>query len=195
MKRRISRVLCILSAAVFCLSGCAAVSIDAEHPEEGVRVEVVSSDPEHPVNLTVTVDGQELAALKTEDGTEGSALLDGTYLARFDTDSSMFHASEAVSGRGTLTVEDGKMRIHVPLQSKKILNLFPGTAEDARKEGAELLQPVEEEVTYPDGLTEEVYAFDIPVPQLDEPFALALVGTKGKWYDHMVTVSDPQPAE
>ena len=32
----------------------------------------------------------------------------------------------------------------------------------------------------------------LPVPVLDEPFNLALIGTKGKWYDHEVIVSNPE---
>ena len=36
-----------------------------------------------------------------------------------------------------------------------------------------------------------MYGFDIPVPALDEEFDVALVGTKGKWYDHKVCVSNP----
>ena len=50
-------------------------------------------------------------------------------------------------------------------------------------------------VTYSDGMTEEVNGFDIPVPALDEEFDLALIGTKGKWYDHKVSVSNPVPLE
>ncbi|MBQ7657668.1 MAG: sirohydrochlorin cobaltochelatase [Butyrivibrio sp.] len=67
-----------------------------------------------------------------------------------------------------------------------------GSAEDAQKDGAELLQPTTDTVTYDDGTTEEVNGFDVPVPYLDEEFDLALVGTKGKWYDHKVVVSDVQ---
>ena len=40
-------------------------------------------------------------------------------------------------------------------------------------------------------MTEEVYGFDVPVPVLETEFDLALIGTKGKWYDHKVSVSDP----
>ena len=120
-------------------------------------------------------------------------LEDGVYTAEFDTDSSMFHANEACDGKGTLTVQDGKMTIHVSLASRSIVNLFPGIAEDAKKEGAELLQPTEDEVTYSDGLTETVYGFDIPVPYLDQEFDLALIGKKGVWYDHKVSVSNPEP--
>ena len=46
---------------------------------------------------------------------------------------------------------------------------------------------------YSDGTTDEANAFLIPVPYLDEEFDVALVGKKGTWYDHKVSVSDPQP--
>lgn len=126
---------------------------------------------------------------------EKAVLPDGTYTADFDTDSSMFHVSEACGGKGTLTVENGEMTIHISLMSKKIVNLYPGLAEDAAKNGAELLMPTEDTVTYSDGMTEEVYGFDVPVPALGEEFALALIGTKEIWYDHKVKVSDPKPLE
>ena len=103
----------------------------------------------------------------------------------------MFHVSEACDGKGTLTVKDGVMTIHISLGSKKILNLYPGLAEDAAKDGAVLLEPTTDTVTYSDGMTEEVYGFDVPVPVIGEEFDLALIGTKGKWYDHKVKVSDP----
>ena len=119
-------------------------------------------------------------------------LADGTYSAKFDTDSSMFAVNEANDGRGVLTVKDGKMTIHISLASQKIVNLFVGTAEDAAKEGAELLEPTVDTVTYSDGTTEEVYGFDVPVEALDKEFDLAIIGTKQKWYDHKVSVSDPQ---
>ncbi|MDO4633752.1 MAG: hypothetical protein Q4B01_07840 [Eubacteriales bacterium] len=122
-------------------------------------------------------------------------LKDGVYSVKFDTDSSMFHVNEACEGRAILTVEDGEMTVHIALPSKNIVNLFAGKAEDAQKDGAELLEPVEETVTYKDGFTEEVYAFDVPVPALDEEFDLALIGKKQKWYDHKVSVSDPTEME
>lgn len=107
----------------------------------------------------------------------------------------MFHVNEAKEGRGELTVKDGQMTIHVSLASKKIVNLFPGTAEEAQADGAVLLEPTTDEVTYSDGMTEEVYGFDIPVPAIGEEFDCALVGEKGKWYDHKVKVTDPVKAE
>lgn len=118
-------------------------------------------------------------------------LEDGIYEAVFDTDSSMFRINETCDGKGVLTVHDGKMTIHITLLSKKILNLYEGLAEDAEKEGAVLLEPTIDSVTYSDGLTEEVFGFDVAVPYLDEEFDLALIGEKGKWYDHKVSVSNP----
>lgn len=146
---------------------------------------------------------QQESAANAETPVEGTAsdrkaenaLPDGIYEADFNTDSGMFHASEACNGKGTLYVENGRMTIHVSLESKKIVNLYCGLAEAAAAEDAELLEPTVDTVTYSDGYTEEVYGFDIPVPALDEEFDLALIGTKGKWYDHKVSVSDPQPLE
>lgn len=132
---------------------------------------------------------EKAAPAQTETVFEEIAFSDGVYQAEFDTDSSMFHVNEACDGKGTLTVADGKMTIHISLTSKNILNLYPGLAEDAQKEGAELLMPTEDTVTYSDGTTETVHGFDIPVPALDEEFDLALIGKKGKWYDHRVSVS------
>ena len=129
-----------------------------------------------------------------EPAKEKEKLPDGIYTADFDTDNSMFHVSEACDGKGTLRVENGEMTIHISLGSKNIINLYPGLAEDAKKEGAQLLYPTVDTVTYSDGFTEEVYGFDVPVPALDEEFDLALIGTKGKWYDHKVIVSGPEPA-
>ena len=110
-------------------------------------------------------------------------LADNTYVATFTTDNGMFHVNEANNNKGILTVENGEMTIHVSLAGKGILNLYPGLAEDAQKEGAVLLEPTTE--------SEEVYGFDVAVPYLDKEFDLALVGTKGTWYDHKVMVSDP----
>ena len=117
-----------------------------------------------------------------------AALPDGVYTADFETDSSMFHTSEACNGKGTLTVENGVMTFHVSLASKKIVNLYPGLAADAEANKTAWLIPTVDTVTYADGTTEEVYGYDIPVEALDTDFQLAILGTKGKWYDHTVSV-------
>ena len=98
----------------------------------------------------------------------------------------MFHANEANDGKGTLTVKDGQMTFHVSLVSKKIVNLYVGMAADAEAHEGDWLQPTTDTVTYSDGLSDEVYGFDIPVEALDEDFQLAILGSKGKWYDHTV---------
>lgn len=171
------------------MSACAGKTEDQQEAaveETAPAAEEVTEEPEE----------SEAAAEVQEDTAETTqaALPDGTYDAEFSTDSSMFHVSEACDGKGVLTVENGQMTIHVSLASRKILNLYPGSAEDAQKDGAQLLEPTVDEVTYSDGLTDEVYGFDIPVPALDEEFDVALIGTKGKWYDHKVCVSNPVEA-
>lgn len=142
-------------------------------------------------STATTTESTETETVSTETAQDKAQLPDGVYTAEFSTDSSMFHVSEACDGKGTLTVKDGVMTIHISLGSKKILNLYPGLAEDAAKDGAVLLEPTTDTVTYSDGMTEEVYGFDVPVPVIGEEFDLALIGTKGKWYDHKVKVSDP----
>ena len=122
-----------------------------------------------------------------------AALPDGVYAADFETDSSMFHPNEACNGKGTLTVENGVMIFHVSLASKKIVNLYPGLAADAEADKTAWLIPTVDTVTYTDGTTEEVYGYDIPVKALDTDFQLALLGTKGKWYDHTVSVCNAEP--
>lgn len=138
----------------------------------------MSQKPQEPSKKAFAADTQTLA--------------DGIYQADFDTDSAMFHVNETCDGKGTLTVKDGKMTIHITLTSKNILNLYPGIAADAQKEGAVLLEPTTDTVEYKDGTTEEVYGFDVPVPALEEEFDLALIGSKGKWYDHKVSVAAPE---
>ena len=136
---------------------------------------------------------------KTDDYNGGDvtepALADGVYTADFNTDSSMFHTNETCDGKGVLTVKDGQMTIHVSLVSKNIVNVFLGTKEEAQADGAELIEPTTDEVTYSDGTTDEVYGFDIPVEKLDEDFNVAIIGKKGTWYDHVVSVSNPVPQE
>ena len=135
---------------------------------------------------------EELGTSATSSSDTTDAVLeDGTYEAEFKTDSGMFHVNEANDGKGVLTVKDGQMSIHISLTSKNIVNLFVGKAADAKKDGAELLQPTTDTVTYDDGTTEEVNGFDVPVKALDKDFDLALIGTKGKWYDHTVSVTNP----
>ena len=171
-------------SACLLLGGCGAgQAADATSAESTVAAQESTVTPTESTETVETV--------STETAQNEAQLPDGVYTAEFSTDSSMFHVSEACDGKGTLTVKDGVMTIHISLGSKKILNLYPGLAEDAAKDGAVLLEPTTDTVTYSDGMTEEVYGFDVPVPVIGEEFDLALIGTKGKWYDHKVKVSDP----
>lgn len=171
-------------SACLLLGGCGAGQVaDATSAESTFAAQESTVTPTESTETAETV--------STETAQDKAQLPDGVYTAEFSTDSSMFHVSEACDGKGTLTVKDGVMTIHISLGSKKILNLYPGLAEDAAKDGAVLLEPTTDTVTYSDGMTEEVYGFDVPVPVIGEEFDLALIGTKGKWYDHKVKVSDP----
>ena len=171
-------------SACLLLGGCGAgQAADATSAESTVAAQESTVTPTESTETAETV--------STETAQDKAQLPDGVYTAEFSTDSSMFHVSEACDGKGTLTVKDGVMTIHISLGSKKILNLYSGLAEDAAKDGAVLLEPTTDTVTYSDGMTEEVYGFDVPVPVIGEEFDLALIGTKGKWYDHKVKVSDP----
>ena len=197
MKKNILIVIALLSVMLF--GGCGnnnnvqesdfAVNATVEENAEGSSETVSETLPEEPAEDRSERDE---TAKQNQETVE---LPDGIYTAEFTTDSSMFHINEAYENKGTLTVENGEMTIHITLGSKKILNLYYGLAEDAAKEGAELLLPTEDTVTYSDGMTEEVYGFDVPVPVLETEFDLALIGTKGKWYDHKVSVSNPVPLE
>lgn len=121
-------------------------------------------------------------------GSGKSSLKDGKYLASFTTDSSMFHVNEAYNDHGILTVKNGRMTIHITLVSKNIVRLYQGTADDARSDKDGAIKPETDTVRYDDGYDEEVYGFDVPVPELKKEFDLALLGTHGKWYDHKVSV-------
>ena len=177
--------MAVISCAL--LMGCGS---KAETPAAETTTEAESSDEE-------TAKTEETAEPEKADSEEAAAvtLEDGVYTADFNTDSSMFHVNEAYDGKGILTVENGQMTIHVSMPSKNIVNLYLGSAEDAQKDGAELIQPVTDTVTYSDGTTEEVNGFDVPVPVIDEEFDLALIGKKGVWYDHKVSVSNPVAVE
>ena len=189
MKKKIVTLLGMTVLACTLAVGCGSSGSQPSETEETVPEETADTAEDTAPEETAE------AAEETEPEAPEVSLEDGVYTAEFDTDSGMFHVSEACDGKGTLTVEDGAMTIHISLASQNIVNLYPGLAEDAQKEGAEVLEPTMDSVTYSDGITEEVYGFDVPVPALNEEFDLALLGTKGTWYDHKVIVSNPEPAE
>ena len=191
MKKLIALLLVVLLLAA-AATGCAQKQSETTAEPQTEQTEQAAEEPAEAASEAPAAEQPASEEPAAEEPAK-PALADGVYTADFSTDSSMFHANEACDGKGTLTVKDGVMTIHVSLASKSIVNLYPGLAEDAQKDGAELLQPTTDTVTYSDGLSEEVYGFDIPVPALDTEFDLALIGKKGVWYDHKVSVSNPVP--
>ena len=174
-----TRFVSLLAVSTLLAASLAGCGSSASSVASSASSEAVSSVAESAVSE---------AASESAAASSARALEDGTYTAEFDTDSSMFHVNEASDGKGTLTVEDGQMTLHISLQSKKIVNLYVGMAADAPDHEADWLQPTTDTVTYSDGTSEEVYGFDVPVEALDTDFQLAILGTKGKWYDHTVSV-------
>lgn len=180
MKKTI-RIIPVL-LAVLLLAGCGTPATPA--------VTTAPTTAEETAAVTSAIPTQE-----TEPAVAAKVLPDGEYTVDFETDSGMFRANEACNGKGTLTVKDGVQTLHVSLQSKKIVNLYVGTAEAAQQSGAVWLEPTVDTVTYSDGLSEEVFGFDIPVVSVGQEFDLAIIGTKGVWYDHKVSVQNPVPQE
>ena len=174
-----TRFVSLLAVSALLAASLAGCGSSASSVASSASSEAVSSVAESAVSE---------AASESAAASSARTLEDGTYTAEFDTDSSMFHVNEASDGKGTLTVEDGQMTLHISLQSKKIVNLYVGMAADAPDHEADWLQPTTDTVTYSDGTSEEVYGFDVPVEELDTDFQLAILGTKGKWYDHTVSV-------
>ena len=174
-----TRFVSLLAVSALLAASLAGCGSSASSVASSASSEAVSSVAESAVSEAASESAAASSAL---------ALEDGTYTAEFDTDSSMFHANEACDGKGTLTVADGTMTFHVSLASTHIVNLYVGMAADAPDHEADWLQPTTDTVTYSDGTSEEVYGFDVPVEALDTDFQLAILGTKGKWYDHTVSV-------
>ena len=102
-----------MTLAALLLAGCGATAATTAESESTGAASAAESTAESAPEATEAPEEQPAEA----------ALPDGVYTAEFVTDSSMFHASEAVDGKGTLTVADGKMTFHVSLQSQKIVNL------------------------------------------------------------------------
>ena len=201
MKKKAWSMFCAAALALALAAGCGSSSAADEDASEtaeasGEEESQDLSEEEESIAEDTAEESDSAADSDTDTAAAAETVLeDGVYTADFHTDSTMFHVNEACDGKGTLTVENGQMTIHVSLVSQNIVNLYVGLAEDAQADGAVLLEPTLDEVTYSDGITEEVYGFDIPVEALDEEFDVAILGTKGTWYDHKVSVSNPELLE
>lgn len=164
-------------------------SVDEDSKDLGIEnnAEIVTAEEQ-----AIDKEAEDVEVVEEEEAVATLDLEDGVYSAEFNTDSGMFHANEACDGKGTLTVENGVGTFHVSLVSKRVVNLYLGTVDTALEDEGNWLMPTTDEVTYSDGMTDEVYGFDIPVPAINEEFDLALLGEKGKWYDHKVSIDNPE---
>lgn len=198
MKKSLLYLAGIITSIAF-LAGCDTKTPDADFaPVNDIQTSTAVAEEINDDNAVEEVPDTDVENTEpevTEPEIAECELEDGVYIADFNTDSTMFHANEMCDGKGTLTVKDGQMTIHVSLPSKTIKNLYSGLAEDAQKDGAVLLEPTVDLIDYNDGTTDEVNGFDIPVPYLNDEFDVALIGKKGVWYDHKVSVSNPELKE
>lgn len=191
MKKNIY-VRVVFLALLLMLAGCGKASAGANGNAEPT-VEMTTDEKADEVITTEATGSNEDATEATGIEILGSLELeDGKYLVKFDTDSTMFHVNETMDGKAILTVENKAGMLHLVMPSKNVLNLYIGMANDAENNEADWIVPSTEEVTYEDGMTEEVFAFDVPVNVIGEEFDLALIGKKGVWYDHKVSISEPQ---
>ena len=117
LRKRLMTLALAVVMTVSVFTGCGSKDDSKTSRSESKKTEQQKSDAK-----------KEKAAEKEE---TKAPIEDGTYTAEFKTDSSMFHVNDAYDDKGTLTVKDGKMTIHISLVSKNIVNLFPGTIKDA----------------------------------------------------------------
>ena len=151
MKKKQIAILGILILTCTLFSGCSGKNSEQKSADTSAA-SVTETTSVSEITSALELENEEKK--EEEEAQESEKLPDGVYTADFDTDNAMFRVSEACNGKGTLTVKNGEMVIHVSLGSKNIVNLYPGLAEDAEKDGAELLSPTTDSVTYSDGLTE-----------------------------------------
>ena len=190
MKRFSGVLVCVLALAgvVMCL-GCSPSGAASSASASAASTSAVSASASAAAASTVA--SSSAASTSASASTSSASLAPGVYTVDVKTDSSMFRVNESKNGKGELTVRDGAMTVHISLAAKGIVNLYAGTKDQAQANPDDVIQPTTDKVTYSDGVEEEVYGFDIPVPVLDEEFDVAILGEKGTWYDHKVSVSDP----
>lgn len=131
MKKKNVGILGIWMLTGMLFTGCGSMADGKSQSKE----KSVSVQESQETDASMEECAEDTTPPKTADSQEeaGVMLEDGVYLADFDTDSSMFQVNEALDGKGTLTVKNGEMTIHISLKSKKILNLYEGLASDAKR--------------------------------------------------------------
>lgn len=114
-------------------------------------------------------------------------LEDGWYIADFKSGSNKLQQRETRHGKGEFYVENGMGRIRLSLTDVSVQKLFQGTAEDAKKAGAKLLDLKDQKT----GNGIPVRTGFLTVPYLDKEFNCAVLEADGSWSDHKVMVSNP----
>ena len=117
MKKNIIIAIALLSVT---LSGGCGNNNNAQESDSAVDVTVEEDTEESSEIVTETLPEEPTEEEPESDETDKqnqdtAELADGIYTAEFTTDSSMFRVNETCEGKGTLTVENGEMTIHITL--------------------------------------------------------------------------------
>jgi len=182
-------------AIALALVGCGNNSTGEVSNNTEVVENVAGADEGTETTEIAEVEEEATEAETVEEQQADLGLEDGCYMVDFDTDNSMFRVNDTMNGKALLTVTEGKGMLHLVLTSKNIVNLYKGVIADVEEHKEDWISPTLEAVTYDDGITEEVNAFDVPVEVIGEEFDLALIGKKQVWYDHKVSISNPESVE
>ena len=109
LKKKLLVLLLSASMAMTMLAGCGS-----------------NTDKKDDTKTEASKDDASEAKTDSKDAKEPE-LEDGTYKVDFNTDSGMFHENPDYNdGKATLTVKDGKMTVHITLNSKNMVELLLG---------------------------------------------------------------------
>ncbi len=114
---------------------------------------------------------------------------DGYYMATLTSQDAKFQVNTRMKGLGNLIVEDSLGNISVTLNSNDITKVFVGTAQDAQKEGASVLEARTTKFNNSNGTSEVFNAFLIPVPDIEKEYDCAYFSTDNKWHDNKIKLS------
>lgn len=148
------------------------------------KVPLDTKDPSANSGSAIVVSGGVITANVSAKKTE---LKNGKYTVKFTIDDGlgMIGLNDALNGKTTLTVKNGKMTVHVPMKGVGLTKAFAGTSKAAGKKGAKMAKRTTAHI---DG--EDVYAFDIPVKKLNKSFAVSFFSKRNKkWYQKTAKVS------
>ena len=123
-KKNVAAAVIVLLAVL--LGGCGNKG-DVQETDPVIDAAALTEEEQGEVAESVSETTSEASKEENLESSESSEseqsvteLADGIYTADFTTDSSMFRVNETCEGKGTLTVENGKMTIHISWGQKRL---------------------------------------------------------------------------